>query len=89
MLLAHQRGRQLFLGAFSPNQRLNLQLRTSIKFCDDCSGARAPYEALCQLVTKLAIEDIVIDIEDMFASNCPGTDGDGPVHLLRRNASQI
>ena len=31
----------------------NLMLRNVIQYGDDCSGARALYEALCQFVTKL------------------------------------
>ena len=54
-------------------------MRTSIQYGDDCSGARAPLEALCQLVTKLATAaKIEIYLEDKFASECPGADGDGP-----------
>ena len=66
-------------GALSLKQKQNLQLRTSIRYGDDCSGASAPLEALCQLVTKLATAaKIEIDLEDKFASECPDTDGDGP-----------
>ena len=67
------------VGAMNPLQTSNLLLRQEIRYGDDCSGARAPYEALCQLVTFLDHNSISsVPIEDMFASECPGPDGDGP-----------
>ena len=64
--------------SLNQQQRSNLMLRREIRYGDDCSGARAPYEALCQLVTRLGHAGIEVPIEDMFASECPGRNGDGP-----------
>jgi site-specific DNA-cytosine methylase len=66
-------------GALNSLQRANLECHRKIQYGDDCSGARAPYEALCQLVTLLRHKGIpMVPIEDMFASECPGCEGDGP-----------
>ena len=66
-------------GALNSLQRANLECRRKIQNGDDCSGARAAYEALCQFVTLLRQKGIpMVPIEDMFASECPGCDGDGP-----------
>jgi hypothetical protein len=66
-------------GALNSLQTANLVCRQEIQYGDDCSGARAPYEALCQFVTLLRHKGIpMVPIEDMFASECPGRDGDGP-----------
>ena len=64
--------------SLSTLQIANLIQRGTIEYGDDCSGARAPLEALCQFMTKLAKEDIILHIKDKFASECPGPDGDGP-----------
>ena len=72
----------------NPVQTSNLLLHTSIQYGDDCSGAKAPYEALCQLVTRLCHEGIAsVPIEDMFASECPGPDGDGPRAFIEAHLS--
>ena len=68
----------IVVGSLTPSQKSNLKQRRLIEYGDDCSGARAPYEALCQFVTKLAQEGIVVRIQNKFASECPGSDGDGP-----------
>ncbi len=66
-------------GALNSLQRANVECHRKIQYGDDCSGARAPYEALCQFVTLLRHKGIpMVPIEDMFASECPGCDGDGP-----------
>lgn len=61
-------------------QRTNLLFKEEIRYGDDCSGARGPYEALCQLVTKLCHVGLTktICIRDVFASEHPGKAGDGP-----------
>ena len=64
--------------SLSTLQIANLIQRGTIEYGDDCSGARAPLEALCQFMTKLAKEDIILHIKDKFASESPGPDGDGP-----------
>ena len=58
----------------------NLMLRSTggISYGDDCSGARAALEALKQFVDALSRKvDITIPIDDKFASEAPGKDGDG------------
>ncbi len=76
------------VGALNFLQTSNLLLRREIQYGDDCSGARAPYEALCQFVTLLRHKGIpMVPIEDMFASECPGCEGDGPrtfINMQRR-----
>ena len=68
----------------TPEQLVNLRLRKELQYGDDCSGARAPYEALVQLVTKLLQEKVAdICICDRFASECPGTEGDGPRQFIQ------
>ena len=65
--------------ALDPMMAANLVQRDVIEYGDDCSGARAPYEALCQFVTKLRQTAFSsIRLHDNFASECPGSDGDGP-----------
>ena len=68
----------IVVDTLSPLQMDNLRSRQEIRYGDDCSGARAPYEALSQFVTLLDQAGISMTIEDMFASECPGPDGDGP-----------
>ena len=66
-------------GALDSQQKANLRRRRHIQYGDDCSGARAPYEALRQFVALLQRNCFPkVSIEDMFASECPGHDGDGP-----------
>ena len=77
--MARQRhGPKWFIDSLNPFQRSNLLLRQLVQYGDDCSGARAPLEALCQLVARLECEGCSMNIEDVFASECPGKDGDGP-----------
>ena len=64
-------------------QLANLRLRDELRYGDDCSGARAPFEALIQVLTKLDLEAHAdMRLCDKFASECPGTDGDGPRQFI-------
>jgi site-specific DNA-cytosine methylase len=69
---------QWLMDSLNHLQRANLLMRQLVRYGDDCSGARAPLEALCQLVTRLELEGCSMNIEDLFASECPGKAGDGP-----------
>mgnify|MGYP003333673834 CR=1 FL=1 len=70
--------------ALTAGQLANLGRRTELLYGDDCSGARAPYEALVQVLTKLFQENLAdIIICDKFASECPGHEGDGPRQFIR------
>ena len=66
----------IVVGALTPKQRANLLSRQKLQYGDDCSGARAAYEALRQRAASLRHNGIAsVTIEDMFASEWPGTKG--------------
>ena len=58
-------------------------LNWKIWYGDDCSGARAPLEALQQLRSRLRARGAAFEIVDKFASECPGKDGDGPRSFIQ------
>ena len=64
----------LVMSSLNPIQKSNVYCRRVIRYGDDCSGARGPLEALRQFATKLSGVHLV----DAFASECPGSNGDGP-----------
>ena len=68
----------LVMESLDPIQKSNFLCRKVIRYGDDCSGARGPLEALCQCSTNLHQNNMGVPIQDVFASECPGRNGDGP-----------